>query len=257
MAKIAFFAGHGGDDTGAIGVNSIHEATQTRAIADECVKIATAMGHTCITNGPATLLIDEKVAYANAQKVDCLIEIHENSGGGHGVEVYYSIKGGKSRELAVNIDATLAHIYTDRGIKTKTGDHGDYFGVIRDSIAPAVLVECMFVDSASDEKIWNATTIAQDIVNGVTKVFPAPVKPKPPAPKPPAPKPTMRVGAKVKITGANAVYGGSSKGVKIGSAYKNKTYTVEQIGTAQLNPGQVLLKELFSWVYTKDLQIVG
>jgi len=67
---------------------------------------------------------------------------------------------------------------------------------------------------------------------------------------------TIGVGTKVKIVTANAVYGGASKGVKVPSSYKNKPYTVSQVGTAKVNPNQVLLKELYSWVYIKDIQIV-
>lgn len=68
---------------------------------------------------------------------------------------------------------------------------------------------------------------------------------------------TLKVGSKVKITASDAVYGGNSKGVKIPSVYKNKTYTVLQVGTDKLNPCQVLIKELYSWVYAKDIKIVG
>ena len=41
-----------------------------------------------------------------------------------------------------------------RGLKTKLGSDGrDYFGWIRNTIAPAVLVECAFVDNKNDIKI--------------------------------------------------------------------------------------------------------
>lgn len=94
------------------------------------------------------------------------------------------------------------------------------------------------------------------------KNFPVKPVPKPPvAPKPPVvTKPvvkTLKEGSKIKIIATNAVYGGSSKGVKIGSDYKAPhILTVKQIGTSTNNPGQVLVTELNSWVYVKDIQIV-
>ena len=41
-----------------------------------------------------------------------------------------------------------------RGIKTRTNSSGkDYYGFIRQTSCPAVIVECAFVDNASDLKI--------------------------------------------------------------------------------------------------------
>ena len=89
-----------------------------------------------------------------------------------------------------------------------------------------------------------------------------PPAPKPPVVKPPVIKPTpkpvvkiLKKDCKIKITGANAVYGGASKGVKISPVYKNKVYTVQQVGTGSY-AGLVLIEELVSWVYVKDITLV-
>lgn len=93
--------------------------------------------------------------------------------------------------------------------------------------------------------------IIAEIVN---KRLNPPVAPKPPAAKPTV-KPVLKVGGKVIIISETAVYGGSSKGIKIGKVYKNKPYVVEKIGKGT-TAGLVLLKELYSWVYIKDLKIL-
>lgn len=58
---------------------------------------------------------------------------------------------------------------------------------------------------------------------------------------------SIGVGSKVKITGSNYATGQSIPGW-----VKNNTYTVSQISGSK-----ALIKEIVSWVYTKDLQLVG
>ena len=57
--------------------------------------------------------------------------------------------------------------------------------------------------------------------------------------------PNISVGGTVTLS-ANAT--NYATGQKIPNCYKNRNYTIMQVGN-----GKVLLKELYSWVYTKDL----
>lgn len=63
----------------------------------------------------------------------------------------------------------------------------------------------------------------------------------------PKPKPAagLKVGDKVKIKNSAYRY---ATGQIIGKQYKNKPYTI-----MQLRPNEALLKELYSWVFTKDV----
>jgi TusA-related sulfurtransferase len=58
--------------------------------------------------------------------------------------------------------------------------------------------------------------------------------------------PTLKVGSKVKVTGTNYATGQS-----IPSFVRNNTYTIQQI-----SGDKVLLKEIISWVYKKDVKLV-
>jgi N-acetylmuramoyl-L-alanine amidase CwlA len=58
--------------------------------------------------------------------------------------------------------------------------------------------------------------------------------------------PTLKVGSKVKVTGTKY-----ATGQNIPSFVRNNTYTVQQI-----SGDRVLLKEIISWVYTKDIKLV-
>ena len=64
-------------------------------------------------------------------------------------------------------------------------------------------------------------------------------------------KNTLKVGSKVKLKTSATVYQGSSKGVKIPSSVKGKTYTVKQI-----NGNTILLKEIQSWVLKSECTLV-
>lgn len=91
---------------------------------------------------------------------DYVISIHNNAGGGNGFEIYHTINGGKGKTLAADIEVEVKKIgQNSRGLKTKRGNNGDYFGMIRLTVAPAVICEGFFVDNATDVKI--ADTVAK------------------------------------------------------------------------------------------------
>lgn len=167
MAKVFLGVGHGGVDSGAV-ANGFKEKDLNLAIAlacrDELVRHGVTVGMSRQKDEEDPI---EKVIYeCNAFKPDYAIDIHNNAGGGDGVEAFYHYKGGKSKKLADNIIAAVVAIgQNSRGAKIKTNAAGkDWFAFIRETSAPAVLVECAFVDSA-DIKIID--TAAEQKAMGV------------------------------------------------------------------------------------------
>lgn len=157
MAKKVFIsAGHGGSDSGAVG-NGFKEKDLNLSIALACRDYLTANG----VEVKMSRIKDEddctnqEVAESNAFNPDVAVSIHNNAGGGDGAEVYSSVVGGVSKTLADNILAEVVKIgQNSRGVKQKKGNNGsDYFGFIRMTKAPAVIVECAFVDNATDIQI--------------------------------------------------------------------------------------------------------
>lgn len=152
MSKKVFIGiGHGGCDSGA--VKYIVEKEYT-------LKVGYALSEILSDNGvdfkmSRTQDIDtdmnSKVAMCNNYNPDLVVDIHFNAGGGQGFEVYYSRVGGTSKTLAENINNEVKKIMSSRGTKVKLGDGGsDYFAIIRETDAPAVLCEGGFVDSEKD-----------------------------------------------------------------------------------------------------------
>ena len=176
MAKKVYVGiGHGGSDPGAIG-NGFKEKNLTlsigtyvtRRLKEYGIEVKQSRTTDCDSS------INSKVAESNAFGADVCMDIHINAGGGDGSEVYYSHVSPNGKKLAQSIvDATLAIRQNTRGIKTRVDDDGtDYFGMIRMTDAPAVLVECAFIDS-SDIQIINTEAkrkvFGYAIADGVAK----------------------------------------------------------------------------------------
>ena len=157
MAKKVFIGvGHGGKDSGAIG-NRLREADINLSIAlhlrDELTRngVSVAMSRTTDEDDP----LGEEVRECNAFAPDLAVDIHTNAGGGVGFEAIHSIHGGIGQMLARNIERKVLMMgQKSRGLKTRKNAVGkDYFGFIRETNCPAVILECAFIDSDDSMKI--------------------------------------------------------------------------------------------------------
>ena len=154
--KVFIGVGHGGSDPGAV-ANNIKEKDLNLSIAlacrDELVRhgVSVKMSRYKDEYDP----IGEEVNECNAYGPDLAVDIHNNAGGGDGGEVFYSHLGGKGKTLAENILAEIVKTgQNSRGIKTRVNSQGkDYYAFIRNTTCPATIVECCFIDNASDLQI--------------------------------------------------------------------------------------------------------
>lgn len=159
MAKVFIGVGHGGNDNGAV-ANGFKEDALNLAISLTCREELIRHGVTVgisRTKDEADPLADE-IKECNAFAPDYAVEIHNNAGGGDGVEIYHHFGGGKGKTLAQNIlNEIVALGQNSRGLKTKKNSSGkDYYGWIRQTNAPACLVECAFLDNKKDITIIDA-----------------------------------------------------------------------------------------------------
>lgn len=196
MYKIYLDPGHGGIDPGAEG-NGKQESVLALQVAKKVAALLPTKYFTVkmsrteqATPGGLSPSADlsRRAQDANSWGADVYVSIHLNSGGGHGVETWRSIYGGKGQTLAQDMQAAVLQActgYADRGLKSRQGSHGDYLAVIRESDMPAVLVECGFIDSADDMRAWSADKFAAGITAGIRKYFNV-------ATYTPAAKPTLR-----------------------------------------------------------------
>lgn len=156
MAKVFLGIGHGGKDPGAV-ANNLRESDINLRIGLACRSELERHGVTVLMSRVKDENddINEEVRECNAFNPDVAVDIHVNAGGGDGFEAYHHHGGGTSKVLAANIEAEVKAIgQNSRGLKIKLNSAGnDYFAFIRSTKAPAVILECAFIDNAKDVKI--------------------------------------------------------------------------------------------------------
>lgn len=159
---ICIIIGHGksksgGYDSGAVN-GSYHEfkiAKEIGRYAAEHYK-ATYTETAELMNYNGSLYLTERIKEANRKDYDFIAEIHLNAGGGTGSEVFYSKTSVNGKRIAAEVSKSISKALgiINRGAKTKINSSGgDYFGIIRQTNAEALLVECCFIDTADLNKI--------------------------------------------------------------------------------------------------------
>ena len=246
----------GGYDSGALGGNY-----QEFKIAREIGKYIGEVfkGYNCtadVINYDATLYLTDRIAHDNKHGYDLAMEIHLNASGGTGSEVYYKHKSATGKKLAGAISKSIANTFgiRDRGAKVKINPANgtDYFGFVRSCKCESLLIETVFIDTASDRKHVETTAGQKQCAEAIVKAianFYGIKKKSAPAVKPSEDKPTaatVRAGDIVKIKGNKY-----ATGQKIPVWVKLKKHTVKSV-----NGEKALLKEINSWVYTADLTVL-
>ena len=171
--------GHGGNDSGAIGVNNVYEKNLTLKIAQYCKQELEKYNcHVVMTRtGDTNPSLEDRANFAKSQGAQYLISIHLNSaagGGAVGAEVYYPnthwrpniSANGKNVAQAIQSQLVSLGLY-DRGIKFRTidtniypepfryddGSVADYYGIIRNAKyngLTGMIIEHCFINNVSD-----------------------------------------------------------------------------------------------------------
>jgi N-acetylmuramoyl-L-alanine amidase len=170
MPKVGIGVGHGGKDPGATG-NGLRESDINLIVAfamnDELKRhgVETYMTRTADEDDPLT----DEIWEINAFNPDVAVDIHTNAGGGDGFEAFHSkATNGLGKHLAELIEAEVVAIgQNSRGVKMKLNSSGkDYYGFIRETYCPAVIVEGAFIDNAEDIRFID--TVEEQRALGVT-----------------------------------------------------------------------------------------
>lgn len=172
-------AGHNPDGKAACGaVGVIKESTEARRVKDEVIRMLRELGHTVydctVDNGTsASDVLKKIVAKCNAHDVDLDVSIHFNSAAGlaedgktTGAEVLVYSGYSKARDEAEAVCKAISALgFKNRGVKFRPDL---YF--LKKTKAPAMLVECCFVNDKDDTKLYDYYKMAKAIVKGITGV---------------------------------------------------------------------------------------
>ena len=166
MAKVFLGVGHGGSDNGAVGYIVEKDVNLNMALACKDYLEANGVEVKMSRYKDEDDSLNEEVRECNAYNPDLAVDIHNNAGGGDGFEVYHTLNGGTGKTLAENIEKEVIAIgQNSRGVKTRRGNNGDYYGFIRMTKCPAVICEGVFVDNQADA--IQADTLEEQKVFGI------------------------------------------------------------------------------------------
>ena len=186
--KITIDAGHGGNDSGAIGPTGVMEKTVTLRIANEVRRLLMAEGATVYMTRDTDTEVSPKGAnasdieelqarcdVANQNASDVFVSIHMDSfssGAAKGTTgYYYSLGSQKSRDLA---DKVRSGVIDQIGTQSR-GTQSCNFYVVKHTDMPATLVEVAFISNPTEEQLLDSEDgikkAAQGIVDGIADFF--------------------------------------------------------------------------------------
>lgn len=162
MSKRIFIdAGHGGKDPGAVNGN--------RKEKDDVLKLSNRIRALLIEQGVKVsaarttdtyLTVNKRVERANASKADYFVSLHRNSfssAGAKGAEVWvYSKTSADTIKKAQRIQDELVKVgFADRKVKKGAPSYTD-FGVNKNTVMPACLVEVGFISNEGDNALFDS-----------------------------------------------------------------------------------------------------
>lgn len=180
--RINIHAGHNPDGKvgcGAVGI--MGESTMNRQVVKELRTLLESAGHTVydctVDDGKnARDVLEKIVAKCNAHEVDLDISIHHNAcvqdfeGDGRttGTEVYLYSMNSKAKEYAYSVLSSICNLgyRKNQGVIARPKLY-----VLKNTKAPAMLVECCFCDDKDDINLWDPHNMALAIARGIDPVF--------------------------------------------------------------------------------------
>lgn len=176
MNNFIIAVGHTASGNSGCGViDKLNESNCVREICPLVVQYLEEKGHTAkllrvdksnsVRVEDCYIRANEANEIGKSQNIDLYVEIHLNAGGGTGPEVYTTGLSSLANQYASKVSESLATTLNlpNRGVKKGN------FIVLNKTIMPAILVECLFVDSEDTDK-YNPELIAKAIVNGLEGV---------------------------------------------------------------------------------------
>ncbi|MBR5835607.1 MAG: N-acetylmuramoyl-L-alanine amidase [Bacteroidales bacterium] len=155
--RISVNCGHtiAGSGYGAVS-GKYNESDINRKVGKELIKLLRKDGHTVFDSTiddarTQNSYLDAVVRTANACDVDLFISLHCNASvnrTGHGVEVY-TYKGRKL-DNAIRVCYEVSRLgFRNRGIRD-----GSHLYVVKNTKAPALLIEMFFLDNETDQTLY-------------------------------------------------------------------------------------------------------
>lgn len=172
--KIVVDAGHGGSNPGAV--------FEGRRESDDALRLAMAVGKILESNGydvtytrtsDVTQSVGQKAAIANEEGADLFVSIHRNAaeypGQYSGIQTLIYNDSGIKKQMAENINSNLEALgFRNAGVSIRPN-----LVVLNSTQMPALLVEAGFIDSDTDNRLFDSRfqAMAQAIADGIMETL--------------------------------------------------------------------------------------
>lgn len=163
MVKIGLDPGHGGADRSNRGPTGYIEADGVLDMALACRDELIGFGYDVFMTRETdkTLTLSQRAAMLNRAGVDLAVSIHTNAAatpGVRGIETIHSIRGGPGKQLATelahrlqgDLELPLRRVFTRESL---ANPGKDYYGIIRQTTMPCVIVEVEFHSNPEAEQL--------------------------------------------------------------------------------------------------------
>ncbi len=156
-------------DTGARN-NQYSEDVLTKLVGELVISKLNQRGYKAVSVTPQSAYstddsLMQRARKANQLDVDYFVSIHFNSFSSpraNGTEVYVYDNRSSARPLAQSVVSNIAYLgFLNRGVKQAR------FRVLELTKMPAILIECCFISSDKDMKLFDAEKMANAIVDGL------------------------------------------------------------------------------------------
>lgn len=169
MARLCFDYGHGGEDSGAF-YNGRKESNDVisigKDIASEIRRHGIIVDETRTSD--VTVSLQTRSNFENRNIYDYFISFHRNAfkpEAARGVEIYtYINQDSRSKSIADKIQTAMVNIgFVSRGVKKED------FHVLRETKAPAILIELGFIDNTGDNNLFDSRR--KEIIKAISKAI--------------------------------------------------------------------------------------
>ncbi|MED4106441.1 N-acetylmuramoyl-L-alanine amidase, partial [Halalkalibacterium halodurans] len=154
VVKIFLDPGHGGSDSGAVS-NGLKESDVVLDIARRTADVLrtqySGVEVQLSRTGDTTVNLQDRANMANNWGADYFVSFHANAGGGRGFETYIH-NGSVSNETRVRQRDIHNYLISRIGIHDR-GMKSANFAVLRETKMPAILIEYMFIDNATERSL--------------------------------------------------------------------------------------------------------
>lgn len=159
-------AGHGGFDSGKVGVDGTLEKNINLIVAGKLARLLRAAGVRVIMTRTADVSLAENVSSGKKRQdmekralimseaaPDCIVSIHQNSfpdESVHGAQVFYYTGSASGKELAALIQQQFIKCADPKNRRVEKSE--DSYYLLKNAQAPIVIAECGFLSSPAESK---------------------------------------------------------------------------------------------------------